>query len=173
MYQAHKRLYTCRALGCHRNHCDFNWFFASSMQKARQAAVVTQCLSNLRQWGIAIYDYSDTNKGSFLQHGNQYMAGTLIWKGGVPGYAQATLMVQKYRMTPGMFYCPSDTVYNPLTTGSNYYWDPTTHNQGPITSYLFLMGDMPLDYNGNPLDRTLSFSMAPAMFPTKRESRTR
>jgi prepilin-type processing-associated H-X9-DG protein len=91
-----------------------------ALNRAREQAKSTQCLSNLRQLGIAIVMYCNDNKGAFPAPGSRGTPDTADWiywqePGFLPpqhnGQDITGSKIWKYmnRAGAGIFRCPSDT----------------------------------------------------------------
>jgi prepilin-type processing-associated H-X9-DG protein len=75
-----------------------------ALSKAREASRRAACLSNLRQIGQSLAMYTNENRNA-LPNGN----GPLMWD---DPDGQSQVMVNfaaKYKITPGVFHCPSDS----------------------------------------------------------------
>src|SRR5438874_573072 len=70
-----------------------------ALSKAKERAVRTQCLSNLKQWGVVWYIYCDDHEGSFSP-GN-----SVTWERGEWAYA----LYNSYKKKPYLLMCPSAT----------------------------------------------------------------
>lgn len=95
-----------------------------SLNKAREAARSTYCLSNLRQIGIAINLYASQNKGQMpliserqhLSAASLGLANGLIANG--DGRSWAGLLRDVTKVQTNLFHCPSDwRQYNPANDG--------------------------------------------------------
>jgi len=121
-----------------------------ALNKARAAAAQTACLSNIRQVGMAILNYSNDNN-TWLPEVQQYSNGSQSTAGGSSGWI-GRLCVNSYIVTNladntarrGVFFCPSDDrtpIYVPFpnlpsfTTYKMVNWISCT-NQNPDQSNL-------------------------------------
>jgi prepilin-type N-terminal cleavage/methylation domain-containing protein/prepilin-type processing-associated H-X9-DG protein len=77
-----------------------------SLNKAREAAMATQCMSNMRQIGLAVSNYSSENRG-FLP---PYRSTAAAPYETMPYYFQHIPAVY-YREDPRVMICPSDDLY--------------------------------------------------------------
>src|ERR1700722_20715885 len=69
------------------------------LSSVKDKARSTNCISNLRQWGIAWRLYTDENQGSF-------MSGTDVrWARG----AWVVALTNAYRQKPALLFCPKAT----------------------------------------------------------------
>src|SRR5215207_8264065 len=66
-----------------------------ALAKAKRKARSAQCLSNLKQWGIMWYLYTDDHNGSFST-GND-----VSWERG----EWASVLLQYYKKKPYLLYC--------------------------------------------------------------------
>ena len=116
-----------------------------ALQKAREQANMTKCMSNLRQIGMAAIMYANDNKG-YVQPRYRAAPGSLRptqFAGPDKGNAShgVSLLVvppkgtaqQKYLLENEVFFCPSDQQRAPFrdkTTG----WGPTSIATGVLTN---------------------------------------
>jgi prepilin-type processing-associated H-X9-DG protein/prepilin-type N-terminal cleavage/methylation domain-containing protein len=116
-----------------------------ALQRSREHAMKVQCLSNLRQIGMAVIMYANDNRGFVptryreipVGSGLYYVTSTFGPNAGLPGATApaqgAALLVyppkgharQKYLIENDVFFCPSDNVRRPFrdpVTG----WGPSS-----------------------------------------------
>ena len=118
-----------------------------ALSQARDSAKRVLCLSNLRQIGIAIYDYVDDWNGSLLYVGKGAFPGGTAGEDASYGWGAIrgpeTRPLRQY--DPGMFMCPAD-VYGDRNPESHYGGDWDTYfqrigcgysynNRGPQPTY--------------------------------------
>jgi prepilin-type N-terminal cleavage/methylation domain-containing protein len=93
-----------------------------ALARAKQKAHQVNCLSNLKQWGVAWIIYTDDHEGSFC--------------GGNPRGQWVVALKATYGRKPELLLCPSATKKNPPTTGSGEARGNTT------TAYRFDRSDI-------------------------------
>lgn len=107
-----------------------------AVQKARESAKRTVCLSNLRQFGQAMVMYANDNKGQIPLGYNiekQYGYLVYVYNGVLPAphaeprYAGLLIVGRYLPAGPGIFYCPSASA---MANAANNPW-PTL---SPLTS---------------------------------------
>ena len=127
-----------------------------ALNKARENASRTQCLSNLHQWGIYLRMYSNDNHGWLPGHFHTYLSGAFR-ADGLQWHESESLAVT-YKIPKQVWFCPTSPLYNPddPDVGTNNYWDPQAHwdSYGRLTTYVVMMGDTPDPRFENQPDRT-------------------
>lgn len=119
-----------------------------ALQKARERAKETRCISNLKQFGAAYAMFANDNKGcipNIAAINGRYAPGD-TWQGKF-GWPNARLFIsgtsadwcmqgmsrlwyRKYITDANMFYCPSDMTYSKPTQ-----WDAVVQGGPPPTSF--------------------------------------
>ena len=97
-----------------------------ALSKARDAANKTQCLSNLRQLGVAFMMYANENKQRFpamAPLGQRVPEDWIHWHTG-RDVNQSAIARSMGQFTPDVFKCPSDDVNNRLSVSGDgaYKW---------------------------------------------------
>lgn len=139
-----------------------------ALNKARASAKLVQCMSNLRQIGLATQMYASENQGYSFPPGGYYpdgnfehdnpgdmyiyhdpelaRRGLLIWRG-QPGHANYTglahLFVNGYLKSAKVLYCPSDDLLNNPPQDGGY-------DVGYGATKNWIPGQPVADINGNP-----------------------
>lgn len=117
-----------------------------ALNKARDQAKKTVCLSNLKQIGTAVYIYSTMNNGWGMgpHRGNadqiQYSGGQTLYLGSVIVDELDSNVPPAFVITPKALYCPS-SVYAPGWDAKRYQDTQTPHQKwnaktGAICSYM-------------------------------------
>ena len=95
----------------------------SALSRAKESARVTQCLSNLRQLGLAVRLYADENADEFprSQH-SAFANGLMPWERTVAPFlgSSPTLWTNLLR---GVYHCPADQKTAPWSYGLNVYFE--------------------------------------------------
>ena len=104
--------------------------------QAKEAAKKTACLSNLKQLGLAAYQYESDNDGALYHHHEDWVLddGTLVKDlptnvaacvGGGYGNSQAekpwAIFFQPYMKSRSMLFCPSDPVARSINQASDLF----------------------------------------------------
>lgn len=119
-----------------------------ALQKARERAKETRCISNLKQFGAAYAMFANDKKGCIPNIGaiNGRYAPGAAWASQY-GWPNARLFIagtsadwcmqgmsrlwyRKYITDANMFFCPSDTTYTKVKQ-----WDPVVQGGPPPTSF--------------------------------------
>ncbi len=99
-----------------------------ALGRAKESARTTQCLSQMRQIGLAVRLYADDNDGEFprSQH-SAFAHGQLAW-----GRAIALQLAQNTatwtNLLQGVYHCPSDRRSSPWSYGLNVYFELNPDN---------------------------------------------
>jgi prepilin-type N-terminal cleavage/methylation domain-containing protein/prepilin-type processing-associated H-X9-DG protein len=108
-----------------------------ALSRAKQKAYAAQCFSNLRQWGLVWYNYTDDHNGSFSDGvGTGFARGD--WVDALNSY---------YKKKPYLLLCPVATLRRgPPATGpaeARVSLDDASavNNGGPTTAYIFPITD--------------------------------
>lgn len=94
-----------------------------ALGKAKESARATQCLSNMRQIGLAAHLYADENSDELprSQH-SAFANGQLVW-----GRAIAPLLGSSItawtNLLQGVYHCPTDKRPTPWSYGMNVYFE--------------------------------------------------
>jgi prepilin-type N-terminal cleavage/methylation domain-containing protein/prepilin-type processing-associated H-X9-DG protein len=88
-------------------------FLMPALRKAREAAMSTQCMSNMRQMGLAVQMYVGESKGGFLPpyrltSGPSWAPNPYFFQY-LPGFYQ--------KENPGVMMCPADNLMLPISGG--------------------------------------------------------
>lgn len=140
-----------------------------AVQKVREAAARTQCVNNLKQWGLAMHNYHDVNKKFPLGSTNSPRQ---TWVMYVWPYIEQTnlanknVVTQPFYVSPGtiagtmnglcglyvsLYYCPSDTGADLDGSGNTYQrrrgnyvvnWGPTRYDTAPALTQLAPFGHL-------------------------------
>jgi len=113
-----------------------------ALNKAREAAKRTQCLSNLRQLGIGIVLYAQNNKGVMLMgyHASSLFDNDrLFYQDSAGATAPMYLMLGKLIETnliksPDLFQCPSGVGQNDFSTTNPWPLPRPVYTSGTLTS---------------------------------------
>jgi prepilin-type N-terminal cleavage/methylation domain-containing protein/prepilin-type processing-associated H-X9-DG protein len=104
------------------------------LSRAKTQAVKAQCASNLRQLGIASYNYAQDNKDNFpdmtQSSDTDPNGGTSNWPWDVPDYVAN--MLSGNGTTRYICYCPANTLQGP--NNSDFWWGYEGSSQNNITS---------------------------------------
>jgi prepilin-type N-terminal cleavage/methylation domain-containing protein len=107
-----------------------------ALSLAKTQAVKTQCVSNLRQLGIASYNYALDNKDNFpnmnQENDTDPTGGTSNWPWDVPDYVAN--MLSGNGSTRYICYCPANTLQGP--NNSDKWWGYEGSSQNNTTSQL-------------------------------------
>lgn len=112
-----------------------------SLSKAQEQARRIACASNVRQFCTSLIMYAGENKGRLMDVGNHNKqwnnSGNTSVSNGVQTMHPAArdLLVEQYKMTRRMFFCPSNV---DMDNGSN--WSRSDLNDFAFTGYMFLAG---------------------------------
>ncbi|MCW5557556.1 MAG: type II secretion system protein [Verrucomicrobiae bacterium] len=117
-----------------------------ALSNAKQKAIRTQCLSNLKQIGIAVHSYAGDNADRAPNFANAPIA----WPWDIPIAMHDEL--QRYGMPRDVIYCPARKDHN---NDTNYNWAPRSYR---LTGYLWLF---PSDYNAVPKSYAVKVLSAP------------
>ena len=114
-----------------------------ALSRAKQKAHAVHCVSNLKQWGVAGYSYTDDHNGSFSTGDNP----AISWDRGEWAYA----LKAYYSKKPFLLLCPVTTMRR--GTGAQESKLPmdsaaAVDNGGPETAYVFPIADT--EAIGNP-----------------------
>ncbi len=94
-----------------------------ALARARQSARATECLSQMRQLGLAVGLYADDNNDTFprSQH-SAFASGDLPWERSLAPFlgSSTTLWTNLLR---GVYHCPSDRRTEPWSYGLNVYYE--------------------------------------------------
>lgn len=82
-----------------------------AVQKVREAAARTQCVNNLKQWGLAMHGFHDTNKQFPVAERNNPRQTWVMW---LWPYIEQSTLSAKIDMKTQQFYTPPCTVYNTM-----------------------------------------------------------
>jgi prepilin-type processing-associated H-X9-DG protein/prepilin-type N-terminal cleavage/methylation domain-containing protein len=93
-----------------------------ALQQAREEARSAACMSNLKQFGLAMHMYTDDNDGNFPV--GRVNSPVLLWMWQLAPYAGAGEwgwalegISQDHRSSGGIYSCPTDTFVNPYEYG--------------------------------------------------------
>jgi prepilin-type N-terminal cleavage/methylation domain-containing protein len=127
-----------------------------ALGRAREQARRTQCLSNLRQWGVYLRMYADQNRGYLPGHFHTYLSGA--FRADPPNWYISESLAVGFKIPKNVWFCPTSPLYNPddPDVGTNNYWDPVAHKDsyGRLTTYVVMMGYTPDPRFQNEPDRT-------------------
>ena len=97
-----------------------------ALNSARRAALDTQCKSNLRSLGQAIYLYANANRGKYPAH-SEY-PGPWLWDVS----RETSKMILKSGFTRQMAYCPLSN--DSANLNNDRYWDFDVNNDGTVAA---------------------------------------
>jgi len=91
-----------------------------ALQRARENARQAACISNLKEWGVALLMYTSDYKGWFpgdshiyyIASNPTYKRPDLIYRNGSPAGSPIREYLEGYGLARGNFYCPSHPRYN-------------------------------------------------------------
>src|SRR5207302_1797420 len=83
-----------------------------AVQKVREAAARTQCVNNLKQWGLAMHNHHDTFKRFPFGESNNPARQTWVMR--LWPFIEQGVMSNQINMTTQQFYLPPCTVYNTM-----------------------------------------------------------
>jgi prepilin-type N-terminal cleavage/methylation domain-containing protein/prepilin-type processing-associated H-X9-DG protein len=108
-----------------------------ALSKAKEKAQSANCISNLKQWGIAFILYVDDNQGNFMSSVNN-PRDRQVW---------GEALVQTYRKKPDLLICPAANKPNPSPTVAFPVGTTTTRFafESTIMSDPTLPGNPPLE----------------------------
>ena len=122
-----------------------------ALAKAKQKALAAQCLSNLKQWGVMWYLYTDEHNGSFSTGQD------VGWERGEWAY----VLLQYYKKKPYLLYCPTATQWRgagaqekPVPVGAA----SAVNYGGPTTVYQFPAGILDPERPASAPNRVLTAS---------------
>ena len=96
----------------------------------------THCSSNLRQWGLALFQYEKDHELELPPHHPNSAYLQVFYGQATPRYYISEVLIHRYHLSRKVWYCPVDEVWN-----DDYYWDPKNHvHYGSCTSYIYLGG---------------------------------
>ena len=103
-----------------------------ALARAKRKARAAHCLSNLKQWGVSWYLYTDEHNGSFST-GND-----VNWERGEWAY----VLLQYYKKKPYLLYCPEATMWRNDGPGGQegrvpVDSSPSVNHGGPTTVFKF------------------------------------
>jgi len=109
-----------------------------TLGNAKKKAIRTQCLSNLRQIGIAVHAYAGDNRDRVPD----FSAAAIFWPWDIPVAMHEEL--SRYGMPRNVIYCPAQPNHN---NDTNYNWASSYYR---LTGYLWLFpseqGAVPKNY---------------------------
>lgn len=142
-----------------------------SLAKAREAAQRTQCLSNIRQIGLAQPMFAQDHKGQLRRPNNQeFPESTAVWwptwcsmQGAAPGSALGTqsLSLLSYLGSAEILFCPTDPAekdaskFDPASPGYNDFYprDAVSYGQNFWISHIFMPLGFQYDHIDKPSDK--------------------
>ncbi len=94
-----------------------------ALNRAKESARATQCLSNLRQLGLAVRLYADDNADEFprSQH-SAFANGLMPWERTIATLLGSSATLWTNLLT-GVYHCPADRKPAPLSYGFNVYYE--------------------------------------------------
>jgi prepilin-type N-terminal cleavage/methylation domain-containing protein/prepilin-type processing-associated H-X9-DG protein len=94
-----------------------------ALSRAKEAARATQCLSNLRQLGLAVRLYTDDNADEFprSQH-SAFANGLMPWERTIAPLLGSRTTVWT-NLLIGVYHCPADKKHAPWSYGLNVYYE--------------------------------------------------
>jgi prepilin-type N-terminal cleavage/methylation domain-containing protein/prepilin-type processing-associated H-X9-DG protein len=94
-----------------------------ALARAKESARATQCLSNMRQLGVAVRLYSDDNGDQFprSQH-SAFANGLMPWERTIAPLLGSSTTLWTNLLT-GVYHCPTDRKPAPWSYGFNVYYE--------------------------------------------------
>jgi prepilin-type N-terminal cleavage/methylation domain-containing protein/prepilin-type processing-associated H-X9-DG protein len=94
-----------------------------TLSGAKQSARSTQCLSNLRQLGLAVRLYADDNADEFprSQH-SAFANGLMPWERTIASLVGSSTVLWT-NLLRGVYHCPGDRKTEPWSYGLNVYYE--------------------------------------------------
>jgi prepilin-type N-terminal cleavage/methylation domain-containing protein/prepilin-type processing-associated H-X9-DG protein len=94
-----------------------------ALSRAKEAAHATRCLSQMRQLGLAVCLYADSNNDTFprSQH-SAFAHGELPWERSLAPLLGSTTTLWT-NLPQGIYHCPSDRRTMPYSYGLNVYYE--------------------------------------------------
>ncbi len=83
-----------------------------AVQKVRESAARAQCQNNLKQWGLAMHNFHDTNKQ--FPYAERNSPARQTWVMWLWPYIEQSVLSSKIDMRSQQFYTPPCTVYNTM-----------------------------------------------------------
>src|SRR4051812_19770712 len=112
-----------------------------ALSKSREQAVRVQCSSNLRQWGLALHQYVNTNRGFFPYNGPAIASAVPVggkdlgWNSSVVQEFFETYLIKNKAVTErqgdNVLYCPTQDWHREATND--------TTGTGGLVGYFYLL----------------------------------
>ena len=94
-----------------------------ALSRAKESARATQCLSNLRQLGVAVRLYADDNADEFPRSEHSAFAnGLMPWERTIAPLLGSSTVLWTNLLT-GVYHCPGDKKTEPWSYGLNVYYE--------------------------------------------------